>query len=88
MMASVERYLDEQRKQQSVSMAPWETKAIEKIRELEAENERLRKALEFYATLGNYAIETAECWEGTLLIEDSIANDDGGKHAREALQNE
>ena len=85
MMASVERYLAEQRKQQSISMAPWETKAIEKIRELETENARLRKALEFYAKADNY-----EPWRES----DSDRTDafnfvdlDGGNTAREALQN-
>lgn len=61
---------------------------IEKVWSLEAENERLRKALEFYADAQSYEYEILDVKEdGTELCHEPTVIFDDGKRAREALQN-
>lgn len=61
---------------------------LAEVERVQTENERLRKALEFYADAQSYEYEILDVKEdGTELCHEPTVIFDDGKRAREALQN-
>jgi hypothetical protein len=55
---------------------------IARMQELIAENERFRRALEWYADEGNYR----DVWKGDQLYKVADVDDDNGERAQRALE--